>query len=161
MGSRQRKTTGMIGADAARIIREFPLGIVATVTVDGKPVASPKGTFLLLDDMTIAYGDIRSPGTRANLMRNPMAEVVFVDPFRRKGVRITGSTEIIEWESKRFNDLHTRWAEVWGELAKRIRALVLIHVDGVKPVTTPPYDDGVTEEEMTALYKAKFGELYP
>lgn len=151
----------MIGADTARIIRDFPLGIIATVTVDGKPAASPKGTFLVLDDMTIAFGDIRSPGTRANLMRTPMAEVVFVDPFRRKGVRITGSTETIESESKRFNDLHVRWVETWGDLAKRIRALVLIHVDRVLPVTTPPYDDGASEEEMIALYKTKYAELYP
>lgn len=151
----------MIGADAARIIGEFPLGIIATVTVDGKPAASPKGTFLVLDDMTLAFGDIRSPGTRTNLMRNPMAEVVFVDPFRRKGVRVTGTTEVVEAESKRFNDLHVHWDEKWGDLAKRIRALVLIHVDGVKPLTTPPYDDGATEDEMIALYKTKFAELYP
>lgn len=151
----------MIGADAAKIIRDFPLGIVATVTVDGKPAASPKSTFLVLDDMTIAYGDIRSPGTRVNLQRTPMVEVVFVDPFRRKGVRITGSTEIIECETKRFNDLNQKWLDTWGDLAKRITALVLIHVDGVKPVSTPPYDDGASEEEMIAHYKTKFAELYP
>ncbi len=151
----------MITRDAARIIRDFPLGIVSTVTVDGRPAASPKGTFLVLDDTTLAYGDIRSPGTLANLRKTPMAEVVFVDPFRRKGVRLSGNTEIIETESVRFNQLHPQWLDTWGDLARRIQALVLIHVDRVLPLATPPYDDGATEDEMIALYKAKYAELYP
>ena len=151
----------MITAEAARIIREFPLGIIATVTVDGRPAASPKGTFLVLDDTTLAYGDIRSPGTRANLSRTPMAEVVFVDPFRRKGVRLSGNTEVVETETARFNGLITQWTDTWGDLSKRITALVLIHVDRVLPLTTPPYDDGATEDEMIALYKSKYAELYP
>ncbi|NNK67753.1 MAG: pyridoxamine 5'-phosphate oxidase family protein [Rhodobacteraceae bacterium] len=151
----------MITAEAERIIRDFPLGIIATVTSDGRPAASPKGTFLVLDDMTLAYGDFRSPGTRRNLQKTAHAEVVFVDPFRRKGVRLAGSTEIIEAESGRFEELHPRWVETWGDLAKRVRALVLIHVDRVLPLTTPPYDDGATEDEMIALYKTKYAELYP
>ncbi|MFT6945448.1 MAG: hypothetical protein ACJAUW_002030, partial [Yoonia sp.] len=28
-------------------------------------------------------------------------------------------------------------------------------------IWTPPYDDGATEAEMIARYKAKFGALYP
>ncbi|MEM7616810.1 MAG: DapH/DapD/GlmU-related protein, partial [Pseudomonadota bacterium] len=36
----------------------FPLGFVATVTADGRPHLSPKGTFLVLDDSTIAFGEI-------------------------------------------------------------------------------------------------------
>ena len=151
----------MITEEAARIILEFPLGVVATITADGRPAASPKGTFLVLDDMTIAYGDIRSPGTRANILKTPMAEVVFVDPFRRKGVRLRGSTEVIEAQQVRFDTLKTRWTETWGDLADRIKHLVLIHVDRVLPVITPPYDDGVTEAEMIALYIEKYAALYP
>lgn len=151
----------MITEEAKRIIREFPLGVIASLTPDGRPAASPKGTFLILDDMTLAYGDIRSPGTRANLQKTALAEVVFVDAFRRKGVRISGSTEILETGSARFNAFHPRWVDTWGDLAKRIRALVLVHVDGVKMLSTPPYDEGATEAEMIAFYKAKYAELYP
>ena len=151
----------MITEDAARIIRDFPLGIIASITPDGRPAASPKGTFLVLDDMTLAYGDIRSPGTAKNLQKTAMAEVVFIDTFRRKGVRITGSTEIIEVGNARFTEYHPRWVDTWGDLAKRIKALVLIHIDGVKMVTTPPYDDGATEAEMIALYKSKYAEMFP
>jgi len=58
-------------------------------------------------------------------------------------------------------DLIARWRAVWGDLADRINALVLISADEVKPLSTPPYKYGVTEEEMIALYKAKFAEIYP
>ena len=85
----------MITEDAARIIGEFPLGTVASLTPDGRPAASPKGTFLVLDEMTLAYGDIRSPGTATNLRKTAMAEVVFVDVFRRKGVRIAGRPKLL------------------------------------------------------------------
>ncbi|MEO0943523.1 MAG: pyridoxamine 5'-phosphate oxidase family protein [Pseudomonadota bacterium] len=151
----------MITEDAARIIRDFPLGIIASLTSDGRPAASPKGTFLVLDEMTLAYGDIRSPGTATNLRKTAMAEVVFVDTFRRKGVRIAGSTEIIETGSGRFMEYHPRWVDTWGDLAHRIKALVLIHVDRVRMLTTPPYDDGATEAEMIALYKSKYAEMFP
>ena len=54
---------------------------MATVTPEGRPAVSPKGTFLVLDDETIAFGHIRSPGTLANLARRPEAEVNFVDQW--------------------------------------------------------------------------------
>lgn len=151
----------MINAEAKRIIRDFPLGVVASVTADGVPAASPKGTFLVLDDTTIAYGDIRSPGTRANLESQPKAEVVFVDAFRRKGVRIAGTTEIVAKDDPRFADLIPLWRDTWGDLADRIGSLVLVHATRVLPLKTPPYDDGVSEEEMIELYKFKYAELYP
>ncbi|MEM7317447.1 MAG: pyridoxamine 5'-phosphate oxidase family protein [Pseudomonadota bacterium] len=142
------------------LIAKFPLGFVATVTAQGRPAVSPKGTFLVLDDTTIAFGEIRSPGTLANLAHRAEAEVNFIDQWKRKGVRIRGAARVVD-PGVEFDGLIGRWRRVWGDLADRIRALVLISADEVKPLTTPPYDDGVTEEEMIALYKQKFAELYP
>jgi len=151
----------MIDAEAERIIRDFPLGIVATVSPDGLPSASPKGTFLMLDDTTIAYGDIRSPGTRRNLEQNSALEVVFIDPFLRKGVRILGRAVILDEDSEEFLGLIPRWFSVWENLALRISSLVVIGVGRVLPLSTPPYDDGATEEEMIALYQQKYAAIYP
>lgn len=151
----------MIPASAQTLIGRFPLGIVASVTPEGVPAASPKGTFLVLDEGRIAFGDIRSPGTLANLRTTPMLEVVFVDPFTRKGVRIAGATTTLSAGSAEFATLIPRWHAVWGDLAGRIRALVLIDVTRCLPLSTPPYDDGATEDEMIATYKAKYAEFYP
>jgi len=149
-----------LNARAKSLIATFPLGFVATVTPEGRPAVSPKGTFLVLDDETIAFGHIRSPGTLANLARTPDAEVNFIDQWTRKGVRVRGAVRVIP-QGAEFDSLIGRWRDVWGDLAGRIEALVLITADEVKPLTTPPYDDGATEEEMIALYKAKFAEIYP
>ncbi|MEO0371524.1 MAG: pyridoxamine 5'-phosphate oxidase family protein [Pseudomonadota bacterium] len=144
---------------AKTLIARFPLGFVATVTADGRPHLSPKGTFLVLDATTIAFAEIRSPDTMANLAYQPMAEVNFVDQWLRKGVRVRGPVQVVE-KGESFDALLVRWREVWGDLASRINALVLISADEVKQITTPPYDDGVSEEEMIALYKEKFSALY-
>ena len=61
----------MLTADMKRIIEEQRLGFVATVNADGTPNVSPKATFVVLDDATIGFGDIRSPGRSAICGSNP------------------------------------------------------------------------------------------
>ena len=142
-------------------IEKWPLGFVATVTPGGRPSVSPKGTFLVLDDETIAFGEIRSPQTITNLTQNPELEVNFVDQFTRKGVRIRGQAEFLRRGSEAYNALIGRWTEIWGDLGERVNIIVKIPVDEAKPLSTPPYDDGVTEEEFIEIYKKKFAEMYP
>ncbi len=151
----------MISPWVRDLIGRFPLGFVATVTPDGRPAVSPKGTFLVIDDTRIGFGNIRSPGTLRNLAANPACEVNFIDVFVRKGARIAGRAEVIPAGTEPFSDLHPRWAAAWGELAARITDLVAIRVERVYPLTTPPYDDGATEAAMIAAYKKKFSEIYP
>lgn len=147
---------------AARdLIETFPLGFVATVTAEGAPSLSPKGTFLIVDDETIAFAEIRSPNTMANLAHQARAEVNFIDVWKRKGVRVFGKTDIVGRGSNEFDDLLQLWEEPFPALAPRINAIVRIAAERVKMITTPPYDDGATEEEMIALYKTKFAEIYP
>lgn len=148
-------------ASAIRCIEMWRLGFVATVTPGGRPSVSPKGTFIVVDESTIAFGEIRSPQTVANLTANPECEVNIVDQFIRKGVRIRGRAAFLQRGTGEFGALIPRFEDIWGDLAGRINMIVLVPVDEVKPLSTPPYDDGVTEEEMIALYKAKFAEMYP
>ena len=151
----------MLNDFAKQIIERFPLGYVATVTEDGMPSLSPKGTFFVLDDETIAFGEIRSPGTMKNLKHLAKAEVNFADIWLRKAVRVFGTVEIVERGTDAFNALYPRWEEAFPALAPRVNAIVKIKAERVKPITTPPYDDGVTEEEMIAVYTKKWAEIYP
>ena len=80
----------MLTAEMKRVVREQRLGFVATVNADGTPNVSPKATFVVLDDATIGFGDIRSPCTLRNVKSNPAVEVNLVDPFVRKGYRFAG-----------------------------------------------------------------------
>jgi len=146
---------------AVKTIERVRLGFVATVTADGRPSVSPKGTFIVAGGDAIAFGEIRSPGTIANLGVNPECEINFVDQFTRKGVRIRGTATLLQRGAPAFDALFPRFQELWGDLAGRINSIVRITATEVRPLSTPPYDDGASEEEMIALYKTKFAEMYP
>lgn len=148
-------------AEQQTLIRQFPLGMVASVRADGGPAVSPKGTFLILDAGRLAYADIRSPGTQANLRRDARVEVSFLDPFARKSVRVSGLAQVLESGTAEFDDLIGLWQAAFEGLAPRIRSLTVIGVDRAQLILTPPYDDGATEAQMIATYRAKYAEIYP
>jgi len=149
-----------LNAAAIRCIEMWRLGFVATVSAGGRPCVSPKGTFIVINDETIAFGEIRSPQTITNLTGNPELEINFVDQFIRKGVRIRGRAQFLRRGTADFDALYPQFVTLWGDLAKRINIIVRIPVDEAKPLSTPPYDDGATEQDMIATYKAKFAEMY-
>jgi len=151
----------MLNAAAVACIEQVRLGFVASVTSGGRPSVSPKGTFVVLDERKIAFAEIRSPGTISNIGHCPVVEVNFVDSFRRKGWRMRGVTQILRRGSADFEEIFPKWDALWADLSARIRAIVVIKVSEVKPLSTPPYDDGVTEAEMIALYKEKYAKMYP
>jgi uncharacterized protein len=148
----------MLTPDMKRIIGEQRLGFVATASRDGTPNVSPKGTFAVLDDRTIAFGEIRSPGTIANLKANPRIEVNFVDPFVRKGYRFAGTARVVERGEPGFDALLPR---LGSSLAQRIRAVVTIDVTKALPLTSPAYDDGTTEPVLRRSWTARFRKLQP
>jgi len=151
----------MLNASAVACIEQVRLGFVASVTSGGRPSVSPKGTFVVLDEYKIAFAEIRSPGTISNIGHSPKVEVNFVDSFRRKGWRMRGVTQILRRGSADFEEIFPKWHALWGDLSARIRAIVVIKLNEVKPLSTPPYDDGVTEVDMIALYKEKYAKMYP
>lgn len=129
------------------------LGFVATVSETGEPNLSPKGTFVVVDDRTLAFGDIRSPGTIANLRHRPAVEVNFVDPLRRKGFRARGTATIHARDSDIYR-LHRARFDRWGTMANRIEHIVLIDVLYAKSLSTPAYDDGAREDDLRAQWSA-------
>ena len=148
----------MLTPDMKRIIQEQRLGFVATADPNGAPNVSPKGTFIVLDDDTIAFGEIRSPGTIRNLRANPRIEVNFVDPFVRKGYRFAGTAIVVDRGSDAFEALLGRFRSA---LAPRMRAIVTITVTKAAALTSPAYDDGKTEPELRRAWTSRFRELQP
>ena len=147
-------------ADMKRVVRDQRLGFVATVNADGTPNVSPKATFIVLDDATIGFGDIRSPGTLRNLKSNPAVEVNFVDPFVRKGYRFAGMATVVERGAPSFDQLLERFGEC-GITVSRLRALVMIDVRRALPLVSPAYDRGMTESELRRIFTARFRKLQP
>ena len=85
----------MLTDEMQALIANFSAGAVATVNADGTPSVSPKATFVVLDARSLAFGNLRSPGTLANLRRNPAVEVCFTDIVTRRAVRVTGTAAIV------------------------------------------------------------------
>jgi uncharacterized protein len=148
----------MLTPDMKRLIEEQRLGFVATAAFDGTPNVSPKGTFAVLDDRTIAFSEIRSPGTIRNLRANPRIEVNFVDPFVRKGYRFAGTATVVERGEAAFDTL---LPNLRSALSARIRAIVTIAVTKALPLTSPAYDDGKSEPELRRAWTTRFRMLQP
>ena len=151
----------MLSASAIRCIERVRMGFVASITPDGCPSLSPKGTFVVLDDCRVAFGEIRSPGTIRNIGQSPEVEVNFVDGFNRKGWRLGGTASVLPKGSVAFEEIYPQWQILWGDFAMRINLIVTVNISDVRPLSTPLYDDGVTEPEMVASYKEKYAQMYP
>jgi len=149
----------VLTADMTRIVAEHPLGFLATVAPDGTPNVSPKGTFVVLDERTLAFAEIRSPQTIRNLRTNPRVEVNFFDPFVRKGYRVSGTARLVQRGDEGFDALLER---IRSSFAPRVRTVVVIAVEKASALTSPSYDDGrTTEAELRKSWTARFRKLQP
>lgn len=140
------------------IAKNHPVGIVGTVNADGTPNVSPKGTMVVLDDDTIIFGEIASPGTLANILERPAMEINFIDVLARRCFRAKGEAETLPSGSDSFNALRPHF-DRWGALAERIRHVIRLRVFKASVVVTPAYALGQSEAELKAHWKAHFANL--
>lgn len=139
-----------------QIISNYNAGSVATVNDDGSPAVSPKATFVIVDDESIAYGDIRSPGTSANLLERSAVEVNFIDILARLAVRVRGSAQIVAKDSELGQRIMPHFEELWSAYIELMSDFVLISIDSAELITSPAYDVGLKRDE---LIKSNFEKL--
>jgi predicted pyridoxine 5'-phosphate oxidase superfamily flavin-nucleotide-binding protein len=158
-------TRATIGAvrltpDMQRVVLEQSLGFVATVTPDGRPNLSPKGTTTVWDDEHLMFADVASPGTVANLASNPNVEVNVVDPIARKGYRFKGIARVYTSGDMYEQGIAALRARGFTTARERIRSIVRIEVTAAAPVVSPAYDDGTSESEISARWLRRHTELH-
>ncbi len=145
-----------------RVVTEQKLGFVATVSAEGRPNLSPKGTLAVWDDDHLIFADLSSPHTVANVRRHPFVEVNVVDPFVRKGFRFRGTATVIEsggeWERclAFFEKLGVYRAR------ERVRAAVVIRVEQALALISPTYRSGgprLSEEEVRRRWREYYDRL--
>jgi predicted pyridoxine 5'-phosphate oxidase superfamily flavin-nucleotide-binding protein len=146
--------------DMQRVVLEQSLGFVATVTPDGRPNLSPKGTTTVFDAQHLMFADVASPGTVANLATNPYVEVNVVDPIVRKGYRFKG--EGIAYTSGDMFDQGVAVLRSRGSTTavERIHSIVVIEVTDAAPLFSPAYDTGATEDELAERWLRHHTELH-
>ena len=132
------------------------LGYVATVSSDGKPNISPKGTIIAWTSSVLAFVDIRSPDTMNNLQNNPNVEINVVDPILRKGYLFQGTARILT-NDELFEEISTFY--VTTGMKSPINSIVLVDVSSVSEVTSPLYDIGISEQEIKSKWKKYFESL--
>ncbi|MGA8542075.1 MAG: pyridoxamine 5'-phosphate oxidase family protein [Thermoplasmata archaeon] len=137
-----------------QIVREQRLGSIATVTPQGLPSIAPNGSLALLEDETVVLADVSSPRTVANIASNPCVEVLVVDPFKRKGVRMAGTATVVPKNANYWKMLEMYRAE--GSDISRIKTVVAIVIHRAEIIKSPVYSTGITEEELTRLWQEYF-----
>ncbi|MCI4323271.1 MAG: pyridoxamine 5'-phosphate oxidase family protein [Thermoplasmata archaeon] len=133
------------------LVREQRLGFVATVSPDGFPNVSPKGSLTVFDDEHLVFADVESPHTVRNLAANPRIEINVVDPYSRKGYRFRGRAEILHAGDQYWKVLMMYHGE--GADVRRVRSVVLVLVDQAGPLISPIYAHPVEEEALRALWE--------
>jgi hypothetical protein len=144
--------------DMRAVIEVSQLCFAATVTAEGRPNLSPKGTIRVWDDEHLFVLDIASPGTRANLEHTPWLELNVVDQHSRRGYRFAGSAT-----------LHHPGSAVYDEAVRRVygdarpssdpSAVVLLAVERAAPVLSPAYWRGLDEHEIRAQWRERRAAL--
>jgi predicted pyridoxine 5'-phosphate oxidase superfamily flavin-nucleotide-binding protein len=140
-------------ADMRAVIQAAHLCLAATVSADGMPNVSPKGTLRVWDEQRLYFLDLASPGTRANLQARPWMELNVVDQLSRRGYRFSGPVT-----------LHLGDA-VFAEATRRlyggessglpVAAVVLLLVERAAPLVSPGYWRVSDERAMRALWRER------
>jgi len=96
--------TGKLTQEMKDLIETQKVCFVATSNRDGRVNVSPKGSIYRVDDQTLAFADLYSQKTRANLMVNPNIALAVVDLNSLKGYQFKGRAELLE-EGNIYNDV--------------------------------------------------------
>jgi len=148
----------VLSPDMRAVIQSAHLCFAATVTPDGRPNVSPKGTIRVWDDTHLFFLDIASPGTRTNLTHAPWLELNVVDQLSRRGYRFAGKAA-----------LHFPDSAVYADAVRRVydatlpanppAAVVLLAVERAAPLLSPAYWRGDDETAIRALWRERQAEL--
>jgi len=126
------------------------LGYVATVSSDGTPNLSPKGTIAILDDSRLVFANIRSPKTIENLTKNPSIEINVIDPFSRLGYRFKGIAKILS-DGEDFENILDYFKQ--KGIKSSISHIVVVDVTSFSEITSPSYDLGLTKDDLVKKWK--------
>jgi uncharacterized protein len=148
----------ILTSDMRAVIEASQLCFAATVTPDGRPNLSPKGTIRVWDDEHLFFLDIASPQTRANLEHSPSLELNVVDQLSRRGYRFAGTATLHHPGSVVYADAVHR---VYGDTppSSPPSTVVLLAVERASPVLSPAYWRGLDEEAIRTQWRERRAAL--
>jgi uncharacterized protein len=146
--------SSMITTDMRAVIEAVHLCFAATVTPDGHPNLSPKGTIRVWDDTHLFFLDIASPNTRANLQHSPWMELNVVEQLSRRGYRFFGKAEVHEPGTAIYEEGMSR---VFDPTIPSIpvAAVVRLEVQRTAPLLSPGYWSVDDENALREIWRAR------
>jgi hypothetical protein len=148
---------GPITDDMRAVIEAAHLCFAATVTSDHRPNLSPKGTIRVFDDGHLFFLDIASPGTRANLERNPWIELNVVEQLSRRGYRFLGRA-VVHHDGAVFEEATRRVFDEEGSTYP-VSSVVLVAVERALPLVSPGYRHVNDEHSMREAWRERRAAL--
>ena len=113
--------------DVRRAIEEIHPAAVATAGRDGKPNVSVKGSARVVDDETVAFADVASPRTVANIRENPRVSIIWSDAAHHRSCRIWGTATLVT-SGNLFDEL----ARELSARSMTVKNVVAVTVDEVE-----------------------------
>ncbi|MBV9836029.1 MAG: pyridoxamine 5'-phosphate oxidase family protein, partial [Alphaproteobacteria bacterium] len=143
---------GIMSETVRREIDGERMAYVASVNNDGSPNLSPKATLATIDDDHVAFCDLASPRTLANIAVRPAVEANSVDLIRRKGWRLAGTARVVDGGAE-FASLAALFRSRGSNLdgvgrQPPVRRFVVIRVSKVSPLLSPAYAMGQSEPQV-------------
>jgi len=108
------------------------VGVLATLTADGNPNASPKH-FRIRDVNHLEFTDVFSQTLGEVLKKTPQVSVVFFDPHAVMGFRLKGKASL-----ETFGPLFHQAANRLENMGFKPKALVSIKIDEIQSLTFGP-----------------------
>jgi predicted pyridoxine 5'-phosphate oxidase superfamily flavin-nucleotide-binding protein len=101
--------------------------LVATAGRDGWPNIGPKGSVIVVDDSTLAFGEMTGRQSFKNLQENPRVAIAVVDYEKYNGYRFLGTAEL-----ETSGELYDKFAQRFAAMKlPKPAAAVRIKVEGI------------------------------
>ncbi|MDH3236446.1 MAG: pyridoxamine 5'-phosphate oxidase family protein [Alphaproteobacteria bacterium] len=148
---------GILTDEMATLISGAKLSFAATVNADGTPNLSPKASLAVYDEDHLVFANIASPGTVANLRRNPAIEINVVDVFLRRGFRFKGSAEL-HTSGPAFDFVAL---PLWEKQGKQypVHEAVVVSIEQASALLSPAYlfNETIEEAALRDAWLAEYG----
>ena len=109
--------------------------LVGTVSGEGYPQISMKGSVLVYDRETLAYWERARRSALENVAANPNVVVFYRNPERRITWRFHGTAEVVETGEVRENVMSRTVAAELDRDPDRQGAAILVHVNRINTLT--------------------------
>ena len=116
-----------MSAQVQETINTVKPALVATADATGKPNVSAKGSLRAISDEQIAFADVASPRTVANIEANNKVSIIILGNDEKKGCRVWGTAQV-----ENSGEIFDTFAKAMAERNMTPNNVVLVNVEEIE-----------------------------